>query len=801
MKKICSLILLNVMICTFVFAALPLSAAAADDNLALNKNYTVSPEANIENAYPNLVFNDPNKALTDGKKGNSKDIGKNWLSFYRGLSYSVLIDLGDTMYVSGINAGFLNINGYGILAPRTVKFAVSNDGTNFSTVYNKRDDSISYSKKRERIKASFTSDEYYEARYVRIYFTCDVFAYVDEIEILGISSKPADVVKCEIDEPEVFPNEFASNKQEILDGASNIVLIYNGEYYKNIADTTGAHDSENFIPFVSYIDKAGKSVDTLFDSFLFLPLSPGNSDSEGSFAAQYGWEVYLENTIGADDNINLTALDATVGALKEELDLPDDYTVNIFMTVPTITYSETVFGKLDGSTDIIPNTLENAEKIVKWYVDLSEREFKNSNFKNLRLTGFYWYSELVNYSSSPYDVELIKYFTSYCHSREHAAIWIPYYGAPGFWEANELGFDVAALQSGYAFPQDEDSEVGNPKKGTCHDSMSIAKKYGLGVEMELQLVSDALTRYSDYLAQAYMLGCMENGVTMYYQGGYDGEFYNAAKSSDSKRRQIYDLTYKYIKRTYSFSAPYMDENEVTLVIDTNAKRNTANLAIKDDDSLRSTLKVTDLTRPQTGTLSIDGEGFVFFMPEAGYLGKDKFTFRVSDGDNVSELFTVNLVISDKAISFDGIDVDFSDGRTIIYSEGGMIPSVGGDTFVIAVDANGKVMLAEEKVSGVAIPEGGYVIVVSGENLEFARNNVTVGLSAVYDEYTEKIAFVASESSIIDNCVEESSEEASTVENADDKSGLSTLIWIVIAVALIVIVIVAVIIIKHKKGVN
>lgn len=787
-------------LCTM--SLLPLTSfgvAAADSNLAKGKTYSVSTEANIDNAFPKQRYTDNGYALTDGRKGNATDISTNWISFYRGLSRTVTVDLGKTVYVNEFRAGFLNIKAYGIMAPRTVKFAVSTDGEFFHTVYANRDDSICSSSNKERVAASYKSDDgYFSARYVRIYFTCDVFVYMDEFEVIGTETKPDVVNSYSPDAEEVFPNEFASKDNPLMDGADNIVLIYNGKYYNGTVNEIGSHSADKMLPLFAYVDKTGKNYsDTLFDSCLFLPLAPGDTD-DGSFRTQKGWEAYLENTIGADDGVNLTALETLVGTIKEKLSLPDDYKVNVFMTIPTITRASRAFGSLDGTSRIAPNNLENAKKIVKWFVDLSASEFEKQNFKHLNLTGFYWYSESVAYSSAAYDPDLIRYFTSYCHSLDHAAIWIPFYGAPGFWEGNELGFDVAALQSGYAFPGNGDSEVGSPLKGTCYDSMSIAKKYGMGVEIELQLVSDAPERYSDYLAQSYKLGCMQNGVSMYYQQGGEGDFSRAAASTTAKVRNIYDMTYKYVKGTYAVTTPYMEKNEIDIVVNLQNKRNRGNFPIKDDDSLASSLKIAERTDPQHGTVSLEGGGFFLYMPEDGYVGNDSFTFRVTDGDNVSELFTVNVTVVDGGLLSAGENKELDRSSTVVYIDcEKSFPNID-DAYEIVVDKNGKVISAGNS-NGADVPDGGFVIANSGTNSDWARENVTVGQTVKYDPLTSNIAFLSDEGT-----VDESSQDDSSVfteSGANSKDGESSgfpIIPVVAAAVLVLVAVAVVVIIKTRK---
>lgn len=114
---------------------------------------------------------------------------------------------------------------------------------------------------------------------------------------------------------------------------------------------------------------------------------------------------------------------------------------------------------VDGSASVSLDTLEGCEAVVEWFVDESIAAFEDADFQNLKLVGFYWYAELVNYAASDFGEALVQSFNAYVHSKDLGTMWIPYYCAPGMERAVELGFDVACVQNGYAFPK-EDSENG-----------------------------------------------------------------------------------------------------------------------------------------------------------------------------------------------------------------------------------------------------------------------------------------------------------------------------------------------------
>ena len=77
------------------------------------------------------------------------------------------------------------------------------------------------------------------------------------------------------------------------------------------------------------------------------------------------------------------------------------------------------------------------------------------------------------------------------------------------------------------------------------------------------------------------------------------------------------MTYKYVKGTHAVTTPYMEKNEIDIIVNLQNKRNRGNFPIKDDDSLASSLKIAERTDPQQGTVSLEGGGLFLYMPEDG----------------------------------------------------------------------------------------------------------------------------------------------------------------------------------------
>ncbi len=562
MKRLLSIVLFVVLaINSFLMPFLINGEALSDINLALSKNYTIEYESPIENGFPLLVQDDTVNKLTDGKRAAASEDDDNWLILYRGTSIIITVDLGGMCAVKDVKLGQLQAKAMGIYTSRYLHASVSEDGVNFGTVGSLFVKNSITQGGTKRITNEIDFGKYYRARYVRIVFSSDVWTYTDEIEVFGLqNSGVGDSV------PSDPTTEYRNSLATDVDGLHNILLMYCGKYVRGRISEIGMNTYEELLPYFAYVDKNGLPVDTMFESMLFLPIDPGST--EGSFSHKNGWQYYLDNVIGANDNINLTALNRLVGDYKEQFNLGRDYTYSVYISVPYINISSSSFGVIDGQT-VVPNDLAGRVRIIKWFIDSVIAAFASAGLENIQLNGFYWHHELVPYHSSNYEDALIKSFTTYAREKGYSSIWIPYYLASGFETWEELGFDAAVLQSGYAFIGQGSNVIGEKLPSVVDDSLMMAKKYGLGMEIEtsgrLMYDPEGLYRYKKYIHSAYINGLMENGLTIFYQDGGPGVYYNCAYSS-GQGREGYELTYSFLKGTYSTYIPAFDDDDRFIII-------------------------------------------------------------------------------------------------------------------------------------------------------------------------------------------------------------------------------------------
>lgn len=769
-------------------------AYAEGDVISVGKSYTVSSESPIDNAYPSLADETPDGRLTDGKNGGTQTYndGK-YVRFYRGTYKDIVIDLGGEYAVEGAAVSHYQNAAAGVYAIREVYVYASLDGNDYMCIAeNVNDDRIKVSAQDGRVVVNADCDGAFKARYVKIRFSCDVFAYVDEISVKGTSdtAHAKDIVPDAVSENKGFAGS--------VDGVNHICLMYTGEYAYGSPTTSGRITAEQLLPYFAYVDNDGKATDTMFEGMLFLPYQPAaksnDTTAEYGFGKQSGWQSFLNCVMGGEE-YNLSALNKVVGDNKEAIGLTLDYRYPVYIAVPYIHPSDSVFGVIDGQT-VTPNTLESRQKIVKWYVDSVIKAFGESNFDHLKLCGFYWYSEAVQYSYGKDENNFIKHFTSYVYSLGMSSLWIPYYCSAGYVSANELGFTAAVLQSGYAFDHST-SETGDSLPATCDDAMSMADKYGLGAEIEVSsLDSDMYDRYYKYLQAAYAGGYMQDGLFMYYQGGGPGVYYSAsAGTANSSQRKGYDLTYQFIHGTFTSAAPVIAEGQKLMI----GKGGfvTCRIDISDSDSSSSQLKTLKKPECEDITVAVEGDGYtVINAKKSDFVGETGFYLTVTDGFNVSETVYITLNVVEDCFTADRIDGKLKSDFGVLYTydaDGDNTTGTNEDAFEVVIDSQG-VITSVGGYNG-TVPEGGYIVAASGTKQEYLKSHCSVGGKAVVDPVTGCILFESDGTADVSSDV---SGDESVPASTDDGDSAVLVIVIVIAALAVIAVSVLLIVKKRKK---
>lgn len=576
--------------------------------------------------------NDPNNTpessmkLTDGVFAKTTTYSDPaFFKFYRAMERTVFYDIGKLSAVSEFCGSFLYEASAGVHPPKRLRVRISDNGDRWQTVAAILSNDWGNENAVLKIRTKF--EKPFIARFVSITFNVDCWCFCDQLEVFGTKSvEGASEIVPELQEEIKFPNKYIT--PEDYHGIHDIMLAYNC-LFKN--PSAGKLSKEKFLPYVAYFDKNGRMADTFFDSYLFLPFvsvapsggfyydnkkSPGNLDD---------WKYYVDNVFEPDHNI--FALDEAVGEVKKELSLPSDHKVNVFFSILFPTFTQRDFGDIDGSGRSLDfNSIEDRKAAVRWLIDEQLRRYKEADFDNLKLVGYYWFHEEVNYSDQD-DLELIKYTTDYVRSIGFSTIWIPWYQAPGFQDWADFGFEVACMQPNYAFTK-------NPAE-VVYANARTTKKLGMCVEIEIGGLSyEAIAKYRMYLKAGAEMGYM-NALHMYYQNGGPGEFYNSRLSGDKKVNDVYHDTYRFVKHQYPICNIKLEKTRFSLkgktIVD--GKLSAAN----GDDII-----VSVFSEPKTGSVTMANDGSFKYIAKSDFSENDRFFVDITDGASEKMIFEIMI---------------------------------------------------------------------------------------------------------------------------------------------------------------
>ena len=636
-----------------VIFCLPASAEEYDMNLAEGLKYTIKTGEPVTDSYANYVeggtrFDINNGQLTDGKTAPNSASSEGWYKAFRAQSRIITFDLGQVCAISHIEAGFLHQKPAGIYAPRYINVRLSDDGESFGTVA-MQDTGIDLTDTvTSRRGVSVSLSKIYSARYVEIEFSSDIFTFCDEIRIIGSKTLSGNEAKAKPD-AEKSPKGYVTE----LNGGSDIIKLYNGYYQPN--DQIGILSEEDMLPYVAYIDTDGKIAGLMFDAVAFVPCH-GDYPSGGrlvktngkSGAVMSDWELYFDYTF--KEGQDLDALDKVVARVYSELGIKGRYKVYLTLPYPTV-LNDKPFGDIngDGSNEYC-KTLAERVNIVKWYADKCIAQFKENNYANIELAGFYWLREEINYSDSDHEDELTLAFNDYIKSKKLKTIFDPFYLSIGYDHWEELGFSSAVMQPNVAFTNKDYFEIGM----LGEFAQSVYNNH-LGVEIETNEPSyfkgdeylKAGYNYESYLYYGAKTGYM-NSFKTYYQGAGPGSFYDFCYA-DTKSprgiylRRLYDLTFQFIHGTYKNTAPTVEVGDMELT--EGDSRGIVSINITDEDSYWGDVKVEFPQEPKNGNVAAAAnKKSLVYKANDGFVGEDSFTVVVTDGFNRSEEVTVKVTV-------------------------------------------------------------------------------------------------------------------------------------------------------------
>ena len=650
-----SLVAMILFVCTAVccvpFCCVPAFAEGSRKNLALNKTYKIKSAACNDFSGP-LCEKGGKNMLTDGQFGDINDFyGGKWAHFFRAYGREITVDLESVCAVDEVCMYFIQNREYGIYCPKKVEILLSEDGEKYQSAGIVDQPVKSSDDTKQRVKYS-NKTEPFKARYIKIRFDVMVHSFSDEIEIFGYEN--ADNAK-KLD-PAIPDNEekelYFDNNEDL--GVRDIVCFHNGYNPENPEAVNNRRSI--FKPYIGYVDEKGKYVDTMFDAVMFLT-SMGRAPSGGSMIKPGGpttWEdwMYLsDNTFG--EGINVCALDEEVGEMKKQLKLDENYKVSVFLTVPCPKMSDIVFGDIDGDgKDDKLQTPDDCFKAYMLFVRESKKRFETKNFKNVKLAGFFWFSEDIEDSYNEYELEFVRRCTKAVHDENMKMVFIPYWQAPGSDYAHDLGMDAVIMQPNLSFMEFAQTD---PEK-FMDEFTENAKRFHTGIQLEMMdNIEYTDKKYIDYFIQylysAYESGMMKGSLHAYYQGaGTGSSFYQCAKSENAKLRWIYDCLYKFVKGTLDLSGTEKTKGKTEITVD---QGNVAEGGFSMADDGYNNISVSENAL----------HGYASYLPEEGkyiykanrkYVGGDSFTLKVTYRSGREENVKINVnVISLSPDASDG----------------------------------------------------------------------------------------------------------------------------------------------------
>lgn len=626
--------------------------AAAEENIALKAAYvfqTGQPTTHSYDRYSSEYDNDHGQ-LTDGVYAREDPKALGWLPSFRSSSRVVTFDFGKQVTVTGMKADFYHdpVNYH---APLFTHLFLSDDGEKWFRA-GSAEPGFTLNASARRYEASVRTGPYL-ARYVRVEYTVDVFALCDEIEIYGSKEgKEGERIR-----PDPEPESYYCTSLGDKYGVTDIIKIYNG-YYP--ADQDKADNTKGeLLPYVGYVDGEGNVKDTMFDAVAFVPCvstdftypSGGTlvRTSKYPSAVMSDWILYADHLFASERD--LRALDSAVGTVYETLGKQNEkYPVLLTMHYPA--KSDRAFGDIDGDgkTDYT-RTLDERLAVVAWYDAYLTERFEKAGFRHLDFIGYYWYNETVDESWSDCERAFTEGATALLKDRGKAVLYDPFYLSLGYDRWQEYGFTGAVMQPNVAFLK---SRPYFELEMLDEFASAIASKH-LGVEIETDEPSyfraDDISRPAQYYERYLFVGAKTgymDALHTFYQGAGPGALYDFSRATgstpaDVRLRRLYDITYAFIKGTYSNLPPEVKSvpSELRTEAGTRVK---AEIEWTDGDSFSGDIRVT-VTEPSHGKAQVAlNRKTLTYLPDSGFEGEDMFYVSVGDGQNPDQTFPVRIVV-------------------------------------------------------------------------------------------------------------------------------------------------------------
>ncbi len=420
-----------------------------------------------------------------------------------------------------------------------------------------------------------------KTRYIRLDIEALRTAALDEIEVYGYETYQEGAYEViEGTERNLDTGRDYLKAGEQTGYIQDMLLCYNGWYRIDAESQQSRGDWKDyhFRPYLTYIDKEGNAVDTMFDAVMFLGLSDkvGASYSGDAGHKYYpqsvdAWEWYLNKTLGPDGDVY--ELNKAAKIASEELGDPNYKVKFIVMHPGADGKNGDKFGPINGQyydTAVPTSHYYNypTDEKVGWQIVADywfERalELYEENIKDLEyveFAGFYYLPEQVGYLPA-----VPRYCVDRAHELGYKMYWIPFNSANGYHWGEDIGFDAVALQPNHFFNSPTEiggkSELGNDYL----DAVARAINYShIGLEMECdERFTTDIMKYNQWID--YLNGAYDNGMDgdNCYRNWYIAlrGLTNAAFSENPLLRSAYDYAYQIMKGTYTpknYASNYTD---------------------------------------------------------------------------------------------------------------------------------------------------------------------------------------------------------------------------------------------------
>ncbi|MFD0712240.1 DUF4855 domain-containing protein [Paenibacillus sp. GCM10027626] len=523
--------------------------AGQEEKLSSSKPYTISatfPDSLLtadEGGYP-----DAGGELTNGVLGSSTLSDPAWQGWLRQDMRHITLDLQNESTVHQIRMRFFQNKGASIVFPEYVRYDISHDKINWRTL-GEVPTGI-YRSEPGALTQWFTLDNLNDSgRYIRAVVPSGVWVFADELEVYGgygvhEGSTPAGGTP-DVQADKGYP---AGNMRQLL--------VYAGHYPQDPSFATWTQ--EHFRRYAGYVNTNGDIVDTMFNSFLFLPAeitapSGRRFDESGTPSNKEDWDYMLDRFFAVNQQID--ALNKAVGEVRQATG-QSGFKPTVYITIPYPSPEQTRWGDINndgvindadsfGSGTDRQTALNNRKAAVKQFIDEVILRFNSGGYEKLQLEGFYWVAESIPHSKSPDELTILQEIGQEVRSRGLKLEWIPYHQAEGFRDWDKNAVDFAFMQPNYMFTNSLPSRIGETAK--------LAKRYGMGVEMELDgyvsMYQEHRNKYYQYLNGGVTYGYMTQSKVAWYD--WIKTLYSASSSIYLDVREVYDATYRFIKGTYT----------------------------------------------------------------------------------------------------------------------------------------------------------------------------------------------------------------------------------------------------------